>query len=214
MVIFIPRLRSASAASAATGFTVVDPLTRRTRPPAPPVVVLPPHAARTNSAAAKATDAQARVLIPVPPRSSFVDDALSPTPSSGVKGGAEESYDGRVGGGVEEVVNAYVAAWNATEPSERRRLLDDAVADDFVFAGPTGQFKGREAVGTFIAAMQERMPSTEVVRTGPATVAATFVEFGWEIRTSAGVRLLGGADWAETGDDGRLTRVEMKSMHA
>lgn len=124
-----------------------------------------------------------------------------------------------MGGGLEDVVDAavdaYVAAWNATEPAERRRLLDDAVADDFVFEGPTGAFKGREAVAAFVGEMQERMPSTEVVRTGPAAVARPFVEFGWEIRnTVSGARLLGGVDAAEVDDDGRLTRVEMKHMEA
>lgn len=117
--------------------------------------------------------------------------------------------------GLEQIVDAYVAAWNATDPVERRRLLDDAVSDDFVFEGPTGAFKGREAVGAFIGEMQQRMPSTEVVRSGAATAAGTFVEFGWEIRnTATGARLLGGADWADVADDGRLSRVEMKHMEA
>ena len=117
--------------------------------------------------------------------------------------------------GLEAVVDAYVAAWNALDPSERRSLLEDSVTDDFVFSGPTGEFKGVDAVDTFIANMQERMPATAVVRTGAATVALPYVEFGWEIRnTSTGARLLGGTDGAEVGADGRLTRVEMKSMEA
>ena len=120
-----------------------------------------------------------------------------------------------MGGGLEDVVSAYVAAWNAADPAERRRLLDEAVTDDFVFEGPTGAYKGRDAVANFIAEMQERMPSTEVVRTGPATAAGAFAEFGWEIRsTASGARLLGGADEADVGGDGRLTRVEMKRMEA
>ncbi len=146
-----------------------------------------------------------------------------PTVPSGVKRGAEEPYDDGVGGcvperqngGLERVVDAYVAAWNAAAPSDRRALLEEAVTDDFVFEGPTGSFKGREAVVGFIAEMQQRMPCTEVVRRGPATAAGAFVEFGWEIRnTASGARLLGGADWADVGDDGRLTRVEMKHMEA
>lgn len=117
-------------------------------------------------------------------------------------------------GALEEVVDAYVAAWNAVDPSERQRLLDKAVADDFVFEGPTGRFAGRAAVDDLITAMQERMPSTSVVRVGDAEAAGPFLEFGWEIRTSAGARVLAGIDAGEVGDDGRLTRVEMKSMGA
>ena len=111
-------------------------------------------------------------------------------------------------------MTAYVAAWNAIDPAERQELLDGAVTDDFVFEGPTGRFKGRDAVSDFIGEMQVRMPATEVVRTGPATVAASFVEFDWEIRSAAGGRLLGGTDSADLGDDGRLARVEMKQMQA
>jgi hypothetical protein len=115
---------------------------------------------------------------------------------------------------VEDVVDAYVAAWNAVDPSERQRLLDKAVADEFVFEGPTGRFAGRVAVDELIAAMQERMPSASVFRVGAAEAAGPYVEFGWEIRTSAGARLLAGTDVGEVGQDGRLTRVEMKSMGA
>lgn len=115
---------------------------------------------------------------------------------------------------LEQVVDAYVAAWNEVDRAERDRLLDEATTDDFVFEGPTGRFKGRAAVDGLIAAMQERMPSATVVRVGPAEAVEPFVTFGWEIRTSGGARLLGGVDAGELGPDGRLIRVEMQSMEA
>jgi hypothetical protein len=129
-----------------------------------------------------------------------------------VAGWAPEGNSGS--GGLEQVLDAYVAAWNAIEPSARQRLLDEAVTGDFVFEGPTGRFGGREAVDKLIAAMQERMPSTSVVRIGPGEAVDGWVEFGWEIRSDAGARLLGGTDVGELGPDGRLTRVEMKHMEA
>lgn len=115
---------------------------------------------------------------------------------------------------LEQVVDAYVAAWNEVDPAERDRLLDEATTDDFVFEGPTGRFKGRAAVDGLIAAMQERMPSATVVRVGSAEAVDPFVTFGWEIRTEAGARVLAGVDAGELGPDGRLTRVEMQSMEA
>lgn len=112
-------------------------------------------------------------------------------------------------GTVEYLLDAYVAAWNERDGVARAALLDQAVADDFLFEGPTGRFKGRHAVDELIAALQERMPGALVVRTGP--IAATEpVRFPWEIRRESGERLLGGTDVAEIGEDGRLRRIAME----
>lgn len=115
-------------------------------------------------------------------------------------------------GGLERVIDAYIAAWNEPGAARRARLLDQAVVEDFVFEGPTGHFRGRKAVEDLIAAMRERMPGTEVVRTGG--VHGQPARFGWQIRTLSGQPLLAGTDRAEVGKDGRLVRVEMEGFGA
>ena len=108
------------------------------------------------------------------------------------------------------MIDAYVAAWNEPDAATRAQLLDQAVVDDFVFEGPNGHFRGREAVDKLIAAMQQRMPGTEVVRVGEAD--GDPARFGWQIRTTGGQPLLAGTDLAEVGQDGRLRRVEMEGF--
>ncbi|MGH9278793.1 MAG: nuclear transport factor 2 family protein [Acidimicrobiales bacterium] len=117
-------------------------------------------------------------------------------------------------GGLERVIDAYVAAWNEPDAAARAKLLDEAVVDEFVFEGPSGHFRGRPAVEELIAAMRERMPGTEVIRIGDCIVRAGGEppRFGWEIRTVSGQPLLAGTDKAEVGDDGRLRRVEMEGF--
>jgi hypothetical protein len=115
-------------------------------------------------------------------------------------------------GALERVIDAYVAAWNEPDAAARAKLLAEAVADDFVFEGPTGHFRGRQAVEDLITATRERMPGTEVVRTGPVSTEAP--RFAWQIRTASGQPLLAGTDLAELAGDGRLRRVEMEGFAA
>jgi len=107
--------------------------------------------------------------------------------------------------GLEAAVDAYIAAWNSPDPAERARLLAGAVADDFEFHGPTGTFRGREALGALIVALQTRMAGATVVRLGPVTQGV----FRWAVLAAAGTSLLEGTDEAEVADDGRLRRISV-----
>lgn len=107
--------------------------------------------------------------------------------------------------GLEEAVDAYVAAWNEPDPVERARLLAGAVADDFEFHGPTGTFRGGLAVEGLIVALRTRMAGATVARLGPVVDGV----FHWAVVTSDGARLLEGVDEVEAGDDGRLVRISV-----
>lgn len=107
--------------------------------------------------------------------------------------------------GLEEAVDAYVAAWNEPDPVERARLLAWAVADDFEFHGPTGTFRGKVAVEGLIVALQTRLAGATVARLGPVVDGV----FRWVVVTSAGATLLEGLDEVEAGDDGRLRRISV-----
>ncbi len=112
--------------------------------------------------------------------------------------------------GLEAAVDAYVAAWNEPDAGERARLLADAVADDFEFHGPTGTFRGREAVEGLIVTLQTRLGDARVVRQGPVADGV----FRWAVVSPAGVTLLEGHDEATAGDDGRLAHVSVATGSA
>lgn len=110
-----------------------------------------------------------------------------------------------MGVSIEDAVDGYVAAWNEPDPLVRRDLLAQAVGDDFELAGPTGTFRGRDAVEGLIVALRTRMVGAVVARLGPVDGAS----FRWAILTATGTTLLEGVDEVEAGDDGRLRRVSV-----
>lgn len=108
-------------------------------------------------------------------------------------------------GKLERAVDGYVAAWNEADPVLRSELLAGAVTDDFELTGPTGTFRGRDAVEGLIVALQSRMAGATVARLGPVEGGM----FRWAMVTAAGSTLLEGVDEVEVGADGRLCRISV-----
>ncbi len=106
---------------------------------------------------------------------------------------------------LEASVDGYVAAWNEPDPVLRMELLAASVTDDFEFTGPTGTFRGRDAVEGLIVALQTRMAGARVARVGPVEGDS----FRWAILTAGGTTLLEGVDEAEAAPDGRLSRISV-----
>ena len=106
---------------------------------------------------------------------------------------------------LEQAVDGYVAAWNEADPILRSQLLAASVTDDFEFTGPTGTFRGRDAVEGLIVALQTRMAGATVARLGPVDGTT----FRWAIVTAGGAPLLEGVDEVEAAPDGRLRRISV-----
>lgn len=123
-------------------------------------------------------------------------------------GGSSDGMVRSMPEGLEAAVDAYIAAWNSPDPAERARLLARAVSDDFEFHGPTGTFRGREALAALIVALQTRMAGATVVRLGPVTEGV----FRWAVLAPAGTSLLEGTDEAEVAGDGRLRRISVAAI--
>ncbi len=108
---------------------------------------------------------------------------------------------------VEAAVDAYFAAWNERDAAARDALLDVAIADACELDGPTGTFRGRDAILRLIVSLQDRMGGAVTVRTGPVEMADGVIRFPWQVRTGGGDSLLGGVDVVEVATDGRLARI-------
>ena len=62
----------------------------------------------------------------------------------------------------EEVVAAYMAAWNETDEGKRRRLLEKAWADDGAYTDPQSDVAGRDALVALIGGMHGQMPGARI----------------------------------------------------
>jgi hypothetical protein len=108
---------------------------------------------------------------------------------------------------VERAVDAYFGAWNERDDTARRALLDAAITDDCELTGPTGTFRGHDAILKLIVALQTRMGDAVTVRSGPVEIGEDDIRFRWVVRRGNGDSLFGGVDVVEVGAEGRLARI-------
>lgn len=107
---------------------------------------------------------------------------------------------------LEEAIDIYVSAWNERDPSIRRQLLDRSVADDCELVGPTGTFRGRDALEGLIVALQARLGEATVERLGGVD---EYNRFRWAVKSGDGDTVLEGTDVIYPSADGRLLRIEV-----
>jgi hypothetical protein len=110
---------------------------------------------------------------------------------------------------VDTVIETYDRAWNASDPDERRRLLEAALTDDCELIEPRGRFLGRTAIFERISGFSERFPGARVDVTTHVDGHNGFARYGWRITDRDGTLLLDGIDVVERAADGKLHRVIM-----
>src|SRR5207249_6481678 len=57
-----------------------------------------------------------------------------------------------------EIVHAYMAAWNEQDEGKRRQLLEKAWADNGRYTDPMADAAGREALAALISQFHKQMP--------------------------------------------------------
>lgn len=110
---------------------------------------------------------------------------------------------------VDVVIEAYDRAWNASDPDERRRLLEAALTEDCEMIEPRGRFVGRAAIFERISGFSERFAGAKVEVTTQVDEHNGFARYGWRITNRDGTLLLDGIDVVERAADRRLHRVIM-----
>ncbi len=109
----------------------------------------------------------------------------------------------------EEVIEAYIRAWNAVDDAERRRLLDVCWADDGILTGPNYEVAGRAAMEVHLGGFLARNPGAHVVTTSGLDAHHDVVRYGWRIFRGDTSILAEGGDTVIMGPDGRIARVLM-----
>jgi len=107
----------------------------------------------------------------------------------------------------EQIMNAYVAAWNAQDAGTRLDLLQQSMAEDAIIAYPSLEARGWEDISAILASVQQRIPGAKIIRTSGVEEYHGWLRAAWRMLKADGSLLLDGEDVAEMASDGRLGRV-------
>lgn len=108
-----------------------------------------------------------------------------------------------------EVIDAYLAAWNAQDDAKRLAYLEQSFlpAGTYSDSGPMSQAASRDELAALMKASMKAFPGSFFERTSGIDTHHAVVRFGWVWRRAGGATLFLGEDFLRLGDDGRIARV-------
>src|SRR3954452_1800319 len=106
-----------------------------------------------------------------------------------------------------DVVDAYGAAWNETDEAARRKLLGQAWAEDGVYCDPTATVDGRDALVAHIGGVHALLPGARIDTSSGVDEHDGWLRFAWTMISADGTSAMEGFDVGELGPDGRLRRI-------
>jgi hypothetical protein len=108
---------------------------------------------------------------------------------------------------INEAVATYGAAWSETDEAQRRKLLEQAWADDAIYQDPMGRAEGREALVAHIGGFQQMMAGNTIDATSGVDTYGSVFRFSWVMRDATGNVALEGMDFGEIAPDGRVQSI-------
>jgi hypothetical protein len=107
----------------------------------------------------------------------------------------------------DEVMETYVAMWNATDDGERRRLAERALTEDGSITYPGLHACGWDDVVAAIGALQHQIPGVRFVATSGVEQHHGWLRASWRMVDAGESKLRDGEDVGQLADDGRFRRV-------
>ncbi len=107
---------------------------------------------------------------------------------------------------ITSVVEGYIAAWNATDPDDRRALISQVFADDTTYVDPLMSGAGHDGIDALIAGAQGHYPAHRFELLGDADHHNDRVRFSWTLVGPDGPVAVG-RDFATLAGDGRLRDI-------
>ena len=105
------------------------------------------------------------------------------------------------------IVTAYLAAWNARNPSDRRAAVEKAWAEDGSYLDPMMEGGGHAGLDEMIAAAQSQFPGLHFSLRGSPELHHDRIRFSWSLAPESGPSIAHGTDFATIAKDGRLQSV-------
>lgn len=96
----------------------------------------------------------------------------------------------------QELIDKYFMSLNETDDNVRRRLIEEAWAEDGEFASPIGAVSGYAAIDVQVKGFQKQFPDAEVRRSGKIDVLDDkYVRFDFEAAQADGAAFIKGVDF-------------------
>ncbi len=105
------------------------------------------------------------------------------------------------------LVQRYLAAWNATDPAERRAAIEAVFAPEARYVDPLADVTGTDALDALIAGAQEQFPGMRFTPVGEVDAHHDVCRFQWGLGPEGAEPLVIGFDVVTVGEDGRITGV-------
>jgi hypothetical protein len=107
-----------------------------------------------------------------------------------------------------EVVDAYFAMWNETDPARRRATIERAWAPEASYVDPMFEAQGADGLDTLVAGVHQQYPGHRFRLTEAVDAHHDRVRWGWEFAPpDGGAPVAAGVDFAVLAPDGRLREV-------
>lgn len=104
------------------------------------------------------------------------------------------------------IAQAYVAAWNATEAADRKRLMQAAFTGNASYRDPHSSAEGQDRIDAMIAEVHKRFPGYSFSLKGTPDGYADVIRFSWAMANGGAESLVEGTDIGII-EDGRLAKV-------
>jgi hypothetical protein len=105
-----------------------------------------------------------------------------------------------------QLIEKYIASWNETDPTARRRLIDEVWATDGTYTDPLTDVAGPDEIDSVIAAAQAQFGGLEFSLAGPVDAHHDVARFTWNLGPKGEEPVVVGFDVAVI-RDGRIAAV-------
>lgn len=105
-----------------------------------------------------------------------------------------------------QLIDAYCAAWNEDDPSQRAAMLELLCVSEVVYVDPRRRTRGIEELCAFIGEVRAQRSGARVVRTSAIDVHHDILRFAWQVVLADGTRRPESLDVCDV-TDGRLSRI-------
>ena len=105
------------------------------------------------------------------------------------------------------IVERYLAAWNETDASRRRKLVDELWSEDGSYTDPLADAHGRTEIDGLIGAVQQQFPGFAFTLGGPVDTHHDQARFTWHLGPDGAEPVVIGFDVAVLNGGGQIRSV-------